>query len=186
MGVVDHQGVVAGGRIDFQTALDLDGVQGIQNRLLGDAQMTAEGDGGQGVVNGEVTGNVHMDGIGVTGHDLFQVVGVSVGDADLTVAEKHPLALDVFLHALMLAGADVIRFQIGEDGIVVLEACHTAELHSLARHLHDHIADASLHHLRKIFLHQEGFRRGVQGRDVLVTDDGFDGADQAGGQAGLF
>ena len=131
----------------------------------------------------------HAEGLqlaGVAGHDLFQVVGVSVGDADLTVAEKHPLALDVFLHALMLAGADVIRFQIGEDGIVVLEACHTAELHSLAGHLHDHIADASLHHLRKIFLHQEGFRRGVQGRDVLVTDDGFDGADQAGGQAGLF
>lgn len=145
--------------------------------------MTAEGDGGQGVVNGEVTGNVHVDGImlqavqvvldaqvtrlvdaldvhrtqvgvlahaeglhlaGVTGHDLFQVVGVSVGDADLTVAEKHPLALDVFLHALMLAGADVVRFQIGEDGVVILEACHAAELHGLTGHLHDHVADASL------------------------------------------
>lgn len=81
----------------------------------------------------------------------------------------------------MFTRADVIGLQVGEDSVVIGKSSHPVQLHGLAGHLHHHVLDAGLYHLRKVLLHQEGLRGGVDGRDVPVADDGLDGADKAGG-----
>ena len=223
VGVVDHQGVFPGGLDDLQPALDLDGVQGLENRLLGDAQQTAQGDGGQGVVDGEVAGDIHPDGVvlqalqvigdpqiaglvdapdvdrpevgslahaeglqlaGVAGHDLLQVVRLSVGQADPALAEELALAGDILPHVGVLPGADVILLQVGEDAVVKGEAGDPIQLHGLGGDLHDHIFVARGHHVGKVLLHQPGLGGGVDGGGVLVAADHLDGADKAGGETG--
>ena len=93
--------------------------------------------------------------------------------------EQKSLACLVFFKARMLVRSDMIRLKIGKNTYFKNKALGSVELESLGCHFHDYNLYACIHHPPEGFLQNEGFRRGVFGRNMGIPYDRFDRSDQS-------
>ena len=86
----------------------------------------------------------------------------------------------------MLVGTDMIRFQIRENTVIEHKALRTVQHQRLRGYFHHNRIQSCLHHTGKILLQQIGFRGGIVGMDMFVSNDHFDGSHQSHFIAGIF
>ena len=110
---------------------------------------------------------------------LIKMLVIAVHDTDAALAEQETFAVHVVFKALVLRGSDVIRLDVGKNTDLKRDTCGTVQHETLGGNLHDSHIAAVLQHPVEIFLDFHGFRRGVAGRDMSLTDDGLDGSDEA-------
>ena len=149
-------------------------MEGHAQKIVGAEQLTALG----AVVGGFAAAIGHQLA-GVALQQGFGVLVVDVHDAHIAPLEQLTLPAAVLLKGLVLAGADVVGREVGEDADVVVDAGHTVHHQALAGHLHQgHIA-ARIEELAEGLLQLVAFGGGVGGLLMAAHEIDAVGTDHA-------
>ena len=103
---------------------------------------------------------------------------VAIYNTYLTLLKQQTLAGHIFFKACMLVGTDVIRLQIGKNTVIKHKSLGAVLHQRLGGHLHHHRVKSGIHHLGKGLLQDVGLRCCIQRRNMLFTNNGFNGTHQ--------
>ena len=105
---------------------------------------------------------------------------VDIDDTGSAALEEQRFAGEVLLHILMLAVADVVAGEVGEDAVVEEDAVGAVPLQTERRRLDDHRLAAFVDHAAHRLLDLVAFGSGIVGFVDAVVDQDAQGADGAG------
>ena len=144
--------------------------------LAGDMELDAEEVMGAeqlvstGAVVGLLAAAVGHQLAGVAFQQGLSVLVVDVHDAGGAALEKLTLPAAVFFKGLVLAGADVVGREVGEDADVVMDVRHAVHHEALTGHFHQRRIAAGVQKLPESLLQLVALRGGV-GRLLMVAEE---------------
>ena len=103
---------------------------------------------------------------------------IHIDDTKLTLLEQQSFAVHIVLKTCMFCRSDVIRLDVCENTDFKWNTCRPVQHQPLRRHFHDNTVASSLCHFCEIRLNCVRFRSRIHCRNVFISNDRFNRADQ--------